>query len=305
MKLWNLFSKKEDPIKGLHSLIEFDKNYDGKIISNDIRSMMIGNPPFEIYYGKWVKYKDSKYNVVSFYYNLVVDTKQQALEARMRLCPPNYQIPQSVYFEIWTSDGKFIAGRDCLNDYELNNRSSEDNIIGSGTLVKPNILEEIRQNNIDGVKNYLKNNENVNCLLGRQPNIFSPLILSCQYGYFDIIKLLIQNGADVNFIGNPMYKTTALLETSRQGNPEIFKYLLDKGANIDYVDAEGWDARRFAEHFNHSEILQIINNINPRKKKNEVDKIYSKSWTCGRCNTSNHIDLDNCNSCGKEFNPPL
>jgi len=40
-------------------------------------------------------------------------------------------------------------------------------------------------------------------------------------------------------------------------------------------------------------------------EKIEIDNVYKETWVCGRCQTSNHIDLDNCNSCGKEFNPPL
>jgi len=119
-KIIRIFSKKSDYERsGLSEFIAFDKSYDGKIISNDTRSMMIGNPPFEIFYGKWTKYIDRKYGVASFYHNLVVDTKQQALEAREKYCPPKSKIPKTIYFEIWTSDGKFIAGRDCLNDYEL------------------------------------------------------------------------------------------------------------------------------------------------------------------------------------------
>jgi len=44
---------------------------------------------------------------------------------------------------------------------------------------------------------------------------------------------------------------------------------------------------------------------NTKREKIEVDTVYKETWICGHCQTSNHIDLDNCSSCGKEFNQPL
>jgi hypothetical protein len=93
--------------------------YNNQKVSNDSRSLMIGNPPFRIYYGKWTIYKNSSHGVEGIYINLVVNTKEEAIAARRKYCPPISKIPSFVYFEIWTSDSTFIAGRDRLNDYEL------------------------------------------------------------------------------------------------------------------------------------------------------------------------------------------
>jgi len=39
----------------------------------------------------------------------------------------------------------------------------------------------------------------------------------------------------------------------------------------------------------------------------EVDEInrQSETWICGRCSRENSFELDFCEKCGKEFNPPL
>jgi len=192
----------------------------------------------------------------SIYWMIAANSIKEAYVIRKERIPKITE--RAVYWEIRTS-GDDIIGRDILGDY--------DDIVS-----EPDVLDEIRQNNLAGVKKWLEYGLNPNCLTGRPPNLFTPLILSCQYGYFEIIKLLIENGADVNMVGNPMYKTTALLETSRQGNPEIFKYLLDKGADINYTDAGGYNARLFAENFKHSEILKMINSRPQVKFQTQLER---------------------------------
>jgi hypothetical protein len=44
-----------------------------------------------------------------------------------------------------------------------------------------------------------------------------------------------------------------------------------------------------------------------RSRINEIDSVKRSQncWICGRCGNINHIDLDYCSKCNKEFNPPL
>ncbi|MCL2791650.1 MAG: ankyrin repeat domain-containing protein [Spirochaetaceae bacterium] len=229
----------------------------------------------------------------SVYWIIAANSIKDAYKIREEEIPKDIQ-ERFIYWEVRTS-GNDIIGRDSSGNY--------DEIIS-----EPDILEEIRRNNPEGVKKWLDYGLNPNSLIGRYPNIFSPLILACQYGHFDIVRLLVESGADVNFISRPMYSTTALLEACRHGYSEICEYLLTDSANTDHKDAEGWDARAFAEHFNHSKILQLLDTKSPENKtKNEVDKFDGEKniWICGKCNTSNALELDFCKKCKKEFNPPL
>lgn len=55
------------------------------------------------------------------------------------------------------------------------------------------------------------------------------------------LERLLAEGADVNAVKGE-YKTTVLMEASVRGNLEAMKLLLEKGANIDMVDQDGWTA---------------------------------------------------------------
>jgi hypothetical protein len=194
---------------------------------------------FEINSDNFTKIEENN----SVYWEIAAASIKDAYRMRKERMPAQIE-QRGVYWEARTA-GDDIIGRDCLGDY--------DDIVS-----EPDILNEIRNNNLEGVKKWLNNGTNINSLMGRQPNVFSPLILACQYGFFDIIKLLVQHGADVNLIGNPMYGTTPLIETCRQGGAEICELLLQNGAKVDYVDAGGWTPLRFAQHFNHNAIVALL-----------------------------------------------
>ena len=64
----------------------------------------------------------------------------------------------------------------------------------------------------------------------------------------------------------------------------------------------GWCLSSCLEEIKKENIKNSDANIKYEKIK---DTVYEDSWVCGHCNMTNHIDMDNCSSCGKEFNPPL
>ena len=58
----------------------------------------------------------------------------------------------------------------------------------------------------------------------------TPLMFACQGGHLDIVKLLIEHGANVNtldFDGD-----TALAHAARKGENKIVKFLIDAGADV-------------------------------------------------------------------------
>ena len=58
---------------------------------------------------------------------------------------------------------------------------------------------------------------------------YTALMLACQKGYKDIVELLLQNKANVNFL-NPKNSWTSLITASSKGYADIVKLLLKYGA---------------------------------------------------------------------------
>lgn len=78
----------------------------------------------------------------------------------------------------------------------------------------------------------------------------TPLMLAAQYGYLDSIKLLLDNGADINSQTNDSYcywngdsncqynaNRTAVMYAAQEGQYEALKYLLEAGADITLLDS--------------------------------------------------------------------
>lgn len=65
----------------------------------------------------------------------------------------------------------------------------------------------------------------------------TPLFYASQKGARDIVKLLVENGADVNLANN--HSSTPLHIVSQSGNKEIVAVLLENGADINGTDKEG------------------------------------------------------------------
>lgn len=61
-------------------------------------------------------------------------------------------------------------------------------------------------------------------------------------GHLDIVKLLIENGADVNMQSFEMFKDTPLIDASANGHLDVVKYLLSHGADPTICNAKGLTA---------------------------------------------------------------
>ena len=84
---------------------------------------------------------------------------------------------------------------------------------------------------------------------------FSPLQLACQLGHTDIVRCLIEAGADVNSIAGD--GSTPLISAAFKGHIDVVRVLLDNGANKAYR-TNGMDASGFAAHFGHTDIKNVL-----------------------------------------------
>jgi uncharacterized protein len=94
---------------------------------------------------------------------------------------------------------------------------------------------------------------------GADPNAWQPenwqytaLIFAAWQGNPDVVKLLLDRGADPNARGG--YRTTALMEATRKGYADIVKQLLDRGASVNAQDGYGRTALMHVCYYGGGEV---------------------------------------------------
>jgi len=95
---------------------------------------------------------------------------------------------------------------------------------------------------------------------------FTYLEDSINRGDFESVKILVENGADVNALNmDAKYDTpifSAILQANKQsgvpGNLNILKYLIERGANIEYRDFNGLTPMDLANELGNREIIDVL-----------------------------------------------
>lgn len=100
-------------------------------------------------------------------------------------------------------------------------------------MTKQNIINEGRFGNLKMIQKLIDLKIDLNsCDSSDEKSI---LVWQCRYQKLDNIKLLLDNGADVNYVSS----TTALHEAVLCENLDVVKLLLKHGADINIVDKDG------------------------------------------------------------------
>lgn len=91
------------------------------------------------------------------------------------------------------------------------------------------------ENNYNMVKLLIDKGANVNEPVGDETCEYDspPLILASQYGDLEVVKLLLNKGADIAKVDDCL-QTTALFVAADNENLEVAKYLIQKGADVIY-----------------------------------------------------------------------
>jgi len=90
---------------------------------------------------------------------------------------------------------------------------------------------------------YTKQYETIDLLLNMKADVdhvcreSTPLVYAVHSGCLQLVRKLIQHGANVNFEG--MFKRTPLHYAYSQGHADIAKFLIENGANEDLLDETG------------------------------------------------------------------
>ena len=102
--------------------------------------------------------------------------------------------------------------------------------------------------------------------------IYYPLSEACKSGNLEMVKLLVENGADVNSHNPDDTEQTPIhvaLAFCKDDWYEIIMYLISKGASIDYVDDDA-----FGKCAIFIDIIQGIRNVSKEDEEN-LDKLFT------------------------------
>ena len=159
-----------------------------------------------------------------------------------------------------------------------------------------NINLAIEDKNITKIKKLIKN-KNLNqiyrgadCEIEIETPCHSPLQLACSYGEYEIVKLLVENGADVNYmetIGDaeqtPLIHTIdTMYDVNIESQLKIIKYLLNNGADKSIKDNRGNNAlyytKKLLSKYDYDKWEYVEKeNVTPKEKqiKKEIIELFS------------------------------
>jgi len=96
---------------------------------------------------------------------------------------------------------------------------------------------------------------------------YTALTVASRYDYLDIVKFLVERGADVNAKSD--VGQTALIEASEWGRLDVVKLLVERGANIMAKDDDGWTALSIASRIGCLDIVKLLEKKIERREWNE------------------------------------
>ncbi|XP_022173057.1 protein fem-1 homolog B-like [Myzus persicae] len=114
------------------------------------------------------------------------------------------------------------------------------------------------------VKILVENGANVNFLTETKS---SPLRAACYLGHLNIVEYLVEHGANVNLTN--IYNSTCLMIASHNNHKDVVEYLLRKGADINVQTKCGSTAMHFAAQADNLEIAKLLIEFNAQQLKNQ------------------------------------
>jgi ankyrin repeat protein len=108
---------------------------------------------------------------------------------------------------------------------------------------------------------------NKRCMDGRSALLFACLNTQCEHKYLEVIRLLIENGADLNVATkntsseapNSIYNVTALLHACEKGLRETAEMLVKYGANVNIKRSDGKTALDLANYMELAQVIALLN----------------------------------------------
>jgi ankyrin repeat protein len=99
-----------------------------------------------------------------------------------------------------------------------------------------NLLNAIRQKDVAAVRKILATGVDLEPMSGLN-DVNKPLAYAAAYGNLEIVKLLVEAGANLN--GQVAYGDVALIKADEHGNDDIIEYLIREGADVNVPNDYG------------------------------------------------------------------
>jgi len=215
----------------------------------------------------------------AIYKNMVKAIDTNDVKSFNKLLP---QIPDINYF---VTDGDDSSGLTLLGHAcRLNNTNLVEKLINAGAdilvaesdgyLVFNALFVAVDSDAIDVVKYLLENGADPNCMNTEER--LSVLSMACRRNNYDMAELLIENGALVDGLGDNEwtdYVFYPILDAVGSGNIHLVRLLIDNGCEIDVSDRQGDTPFNVAQRIDSPEILQLLlerQNTQPTSNKDDV-----------------------------------
>lgn len=128
------------------------------------------------------------------------------------------------------------------------------------------LIEAVIKNDIKSVRDEVSARGSVNIV----SNGVTPLIAASAKGYVNIVTLLIDAGANVNFV----YKgdgNTPLMAAAHEGHADVVEVLLRAGADLSICNLDGADAIQIANEQGHDSVVEVITQFDDDSDFGEED----------------------------------
>jgi ankyrin repeat protein len=116
------------------------------------------------------------------------------------------------------------------------------------------IFQLIQKNNIDEIKTLIENDSKI--VFCKNQRGSTPLIIATNSDNFDLVKLFVENKAEVNALNNA--GNSALSFAALKGNLEIAKYLSESGAKADLKSNNGRYPIHYAAYGGNLDLFRFL-----------------------------------------------
>ena len=151
---------------------------------------------------------------------------------------------------------------------------------------KNKLMDAVFQNDIGRVNRLIKSGVNIDYKSYYNWEGASPLMLACYKGYYEIVKILINNGADVNFTDNykrtPFYNAIIDINLQKKNSNviKILELLIQHGAKKkNIVTSDGRTPLLEAINEGDSQIVRFL--LQHGLLNLDIDKEIESGWFSG------------------------